>query len=211
MGIFKYGEGNKLQGFLGRLADVVLLNFLWLAACLPLVTIGAATTAACAVALKMVDDEEGYIVRSFFREFKSNFLKASLVWLLNAVALYVLYIDWQLATRLEDPPLLVVLAGIISVVFFFCAFVYAYPLLARYETGPIRAMKNSMRISIRYPGRTFIILLLLGLEIAVFTWNGPMLVAGALAGPMILIYTVCGISKRLFQAIDRGRADGTGA
>ena len=40
---------------------------------LPVFTIGASTTAAMSVALKLADDEEGYIAKSYFEAYKANF------------------------------------------------------------------------------------------------------------------------------------------
>ena len=55
--------------FINKLLDVLLLNLLWILCSLPVVTIGAATCAAFSVTLKMVDDEEGYFVKPFFKYF----------------------------------------------------------------------------------------------------------------------------------------------
>ena len=47
--------------FLSRLADLFWLNLLFIVCCIPVITIGAATTALYYVTLKMAKDEEGYI------------------------------------------------------------------------------------------------------------------------------------------------------
>ena len=70
MALFNMNSG--FFKFINRLLDVLFLNFLWIICSLPIVTIGAATCAAFSISLKMVDDEEGYIGKSFFKEFKKN-------------------------------------------------------------------------------------------------------------------------------------------
>lgn len=60
-----FSVDSPLYRFLSKLLDVIRLNFLWILFSIPLVTIGASTVAALSVALKMADDEEGYIGRSF--------------------------------------------------------------------------------------------------------------------------------------------------
>jgi uncharacterized membrane protein YesL len=199
----KFTENSKLIVFVEKLIDVLLLNLLWLVFCLPLVTIGASTVAAYYVSLKMVDDEESYITRSFIKAFKKNFLRGTILWLLNAIALYALYIDWQLVTKVEDPSVVLIIVSIVSVVIVFCSFIYSYPLLARYENTLKNTMENSLKISFRYFVKTLVLVLVLLLEIGLFTWNRTMLFFGIILGPMILIYTVSGISKRIFQNIDR--------
>jgi uncharacterized membrane protein YesL len=193
------------MNFLGRSIDVLFLNFLWLAFCLPIVTIGAATAAAYGVTLKMVDNEEGYIARSFFKEFKASFKRGTLLWLLNCIGLYALYIDWQLVFKAESPSILITIAGILSAAFVFCAFIYAYPLIARYDTPLKNAIKNSLGICFRYPIKTLMLAAVMAIEIAVFAWNKTMAFFGVLAGPMILMYTVSGVSKKIFKEIENGR------
>ena len=73
--------------FINKLLDVLLLNLLWILCSLPVVTIGAATCAAFSVTLKMVDDEEGYIVKPFFKYFKQNFKQGTLMWIFTAFGL----------------------------------------------------------------------------------------------------------------------------
>lgn len=201
-----FSVDSKFMRFVEQLVDILLLNFLWLVCCLPLVTIGASTVAAYSVAMRMLDSEEGYIAKNFFRAFRANFAQGTVLWLLNAAAAYALYIDWQIVLKSPNPSIPVIIVSIISSVFVFCAFIYAYPLTARYENSLRRIFENSLRICVRYFGKTFILILVLLLEVGLFMWNVPMLIIGALVGPMILIYTASGISKRIFQSIDSENA-----
>ena len=81
MGNFFDPDGSIMRA-LSRIADVAILNILWLICCLPVVTAGAATTALVSVTLKMTDDNEGYIFRSYIKAFKRNFKQSTLVWLI---------------------------------------------------------------------------------------------------------------------------------
>lgn len=56
---------GKFFGALSKLSDLVILNILFLACCLPIVTIGASITALYAVTKKMAEDREGYIFKGF--------------------------------------------------------------------------------------------------------------------------------------------------
>ena len=58
--IYKYG---------GLLADLLLLTLLWLLCSLPIITIGAATTAVYYVTTRRLSDKESYITRDFFLSF----------------------------------------------------------------------------------------------------------------------------------------------
>jgi len=189
---------------MSRLVDVCFLNILWVVFSLPLITIGGATIAAYSVVLKMVDDEEAYILKSFIQAFRKNFKQGTVLWLLNAAAFYALYIDVQLVFKSEQPSVFLCVVSILSIAVIFCIFVYAYPLTARYDNTLWNNLHNSFSISIRYPLRTFIIFVVCTVEIYLFTFNMLMVVFGILVGPIILVYTVSGAAKRIFLKIEKG-------
>ena len=83
MSIFE--EGSPFIRFLNRMADLLIINLLTLLMCVPVITAGASLTAMHYVLLKMARDEEGYIVRSYFKSFKENFLQATGMWLIFLV------------------------------------------------------------------------------------------------------------------------------
>ena len=71
-------ESRALQGLTGFLAFVAL-NLLYLALCLPVVTIGAATSALYEVLIRYSDDESGRPLKDFLPAFGRNFGRATLV------------------------------------------------------------------------------------------------------------------------------------
>ena len=79
-GLFNYD--NPVWRFIGKLGDLILLNLLWVVCSIPIITIGASTTAVYYVTLKLVRDEDDSTIRSFFHSFKSNFKQATLIWIL---------------------------------------------------------------------------------------------------------------------------------
>ena len=88
---------NPFWRSLNTVADMLILNLLYVACCLPVITVGAATSALYAVSMKLASkDEDIYVTRSFFRAFVSNFKQATLIWLIflgiGAFLLYDLYL-----------------------------------------------------------------------------------------------------------------------
>lgn len=61
---------NPVISGMSRIFDMMCLNVLWLVCSLPIFTIGASTTAMYTVMLKVVKNEEGYIVKGFLRHLK---------------------------------------------------------------------------------------------------------------------------------------------
>ena len=72
---------RPLLAFITKMAYSAYLNILWLICCLPIVTIGASTTALFYVTLKMAEDRDDGLTGMFFRAFRQNFLPATKLWL----------------------------------------------------------------------------------------------------------------------------------
>lgn len=203
-----FSVDSPLYRFLVKFLDVLKLNFMWLIFSLPVITIGASTVAAMAVALKMVDDEEGYIGRSFIKAFKENWKQATALWAVTVVAVYAVYLDFQLFNAVEGNPILFLIIGMISAALVVCALLYSYPLLARYENTLVRTIQNSLDISRKYFGRTLLLIIVVALEWVLFQFNTTMLFFWFLIGPGFMIFTIAAFSKRVFLIIEKEAASG---
>ena len=97
---------NVVTRALTKICDMICLNVIWLICCIPIVTIGASTTALYSVLLKMVKNEEGYIFRSFFKAFKENFRQSTVIWLLfvlvSVIWWVVIVAGIAIVTRMES-------------------------------------------------------------------------------------------------------------
>ena len=198
-----FGVDSPLYKFLSKLLDVIQLNFLWIIFSIPIITMGASTVAAMSVALKMADDEEGYIGRSFLKAFRENWKQGTLLWLVTAVAVYAIYLDFQFFEALEGNPMIFLIVGIASMILAVSALLYAYPLSARYENTLFRTLNNSIEISRRYFGRTLMLVVVLGVELILFQYNATMLFFAIILGPGFMIFTVAAFSKRVFLLIEK--------
>ena len=102
MGRF-FNMDNKFFVFMGKIADLCMLNLLCIICCIPIVTAGASLTALYYVTMKMVRNEEAYIFRSFFRSFKQNFKQATVINIIMLAAAALLYIDTNIAGKMGQP------------------------------------------------------------------------------------------------------------
>lgn len=73
---------KPLFAVLTKLTYSAYLNILWLVCSLPIVTIGASTTALFYVTLKMAEDRDDGLTRMFFKAFRENFKPATKLWLI---------------------------------------------------------------------------------------------------------------------------------
>lgn len=92
--MFKYD--SKLMRFLGAATDYVIINILYVIFCIPIITIGAASTARYYVAMKNARGLDIYVWKDFTKAFFSNFKMATKVWLVVLGVDIVLILDWIL-------------------------------------------------------------------------------------------------------------------
>ncbi len=196
MKIFSVDGG--LYKFISRLWDVIKLNFLWLICSLPIITIGVSTIAAYDVALKIVNNDEGYVARGFFKAFKANFKQGMIIGPITALLVVALFFYY----RLRNIETYIFVLGFLAAFLFYFALVYTYPLLARYENSVIKTIKNSMRISLRYIGKTIIMTLVVGVEVVAFLWNEVTWIIGFLVGPACIIITISAFALKIFKKIE---------
>ena len=156
-----FAMDGKLLSVLNTIADLAILNILWLICCIPVVTIGASTSAMYSVTLKMVRREEPYIVRGFFDAFRENFKQSTIVWIGMMAAGCLLYFDLYAlghagtaGMRLVSIPVFI---GMFLVIAVGC---YIFSMIAYFKTGTAEAVKNAIRLAIGYLPYTIAIFVL---------------------------------------------------
>lgn len=135
---------SPLMRFLNRVGDMLILNFVMILCCIPVITIGAACTAMHYVLLKIVRDEEGYLVRGFFKSFVRNFKQATIAWLLMLVVIAVYLGDWLIFSYsgIAFPKALVIAVVAVGVIALMVS-LYVFPLIARFENTVRNTIKNA--------------------------------------------------------------------
>ncbi len=160
---------SPLMQALSKVADLVLLNLLTLACCLPVITIGPALTALNHMALKIARNEEVYIARGFFKSFKENFRQGVLIWLLFLALGAVLVCDYFILldskTRYASVMLVLVLVAAAFVIF---TFLYTFPVLARFHNTIKATLKNAFMISVAQFPKTILMFVMYLIPVLVF-------------------------------------------
>ncbi len=89
-----FNPENRFFTFMDKVMNLCLLGIFWALFSLPVITIGASTTALFQYTLKLTRNEEGYVWRSFRKGFTKNFIPATLLWLGAAAAGLFLALDF---------------------------------------------------------------------------------------------------------------------
>ena len=165
---------NKFWMFIAKVADMFFLQFLWLICCLPIVTIGAATSAFWNVLILMAKDQEGKVFQDFFHAFRTSFKTGTLVWLTHLAIIVLLVLDALICLRMmtvgQSPQVMMFLLGVLAVVGALGLIIsfWLYPLAGVYtHFGWKKVMGNSMYLTMRHFPHTISCAVIIGGAIAV--------------------------------------------
>ena len=204
MGRF-FNMDNKFFVFMGKIADLCMLNLLCIICCIPIVTAGASLTALYYVTMKMVRNEEAYIFRSFFRSFKQNFKQATVINIIMLAAAALLYIDTNIAGKMGQPAGKIL--GMIFAAFtllYVMILLYVYPLLAKFYNSVKNTFKNAILMAIRHLPYTILMLLICACPILIlfipsFQIQMSLIMLVILFGPAVIAYGNSHFFVRMFD------------
>ena len=152
---------NPIWRFMGKLVDVFILTLLWAVCCIPIITIGPASTAVYYVTLKLVRDEESYTVRSFFKSFKENFKQGSVIGIIMTLLLvfflYDIYAYFMMGTQISRI-LGIVFLGIFLL--YLITLVYVYPLQAKFYNKIRFTLRNALFIGVKHIFRSLAMIII---------------------------------------------------
>lgn len=91
-----FNPDNPVMEFIAKVFDLVILNLIFIFSCVPIITIGASTSALSYVTFKMVRGEDPYIWRNFWKSFRQNFKQGTLVWIFSILIFIFLGMDFYI-------------------------------------------------------------------------------------------------------------------
>ena len=192
---------TRVYRWLERATDFFLLNLIWLAVCLPVVTIFPSTAAMFGVVRDWVRGKEGSLTRTFITRFRENLGQSLLVGAIWTVLGVALFLDFLVANQLSYWPEIVLksLLVLVSTLYAFGS-VYLFPVMVNYDTDWKTVIKNSLLISIgRLPTTLVFLVVMVGLTAVV-----PFLVVITGSITAYVLYSLC---DRVFRNIDASYGD----
>lgn len=142
--------------FLNRVADLIIVNVLFLVCCVPLITVGASLAGLTKVTQNIALNAEGGVVKTFFRAFRDDFKQATAVWLVMAAFLAALFCDRILVDGYLTGGPAAALRGLLLALALACLAVacYLYPLLVRYDNTLKQHILNAILLAVSKLPRT---------------------------------------------------------
>lgn len=202
-----FDPDNIVMQFLSMIYDLVVLNLLFLIGCIPIVTIGASTSAMYYVSLKMLRGEAPYIGKSFWKSFRENFKQATLIWLMFLGAAALLIGDFFIMRTLNTGIFAVIRVMLwILCLLLVCMFLYVFPFISHFKCTTKQAIKNSLLLTIGQLPFTVILLLLHGIIPFLATRSVKLFslfsAVGLICGFSVIAFTACIFLDRIFKKFE---------
>jgi len=198
--------------FMGKVFDLLVLNTIWLICCIPIVTIGPATTAMYYVAMKIVKDEYSGILKPFFHSFKQNFLQGLVLTVIFIAVAVLLFFDYRFCLLFEGVAEKIMIGAFIFFgVIYLMIVSYTFPLLSQYTNTIGGTIRNALFLALTKIGTALEIVLLNLAPVLIpylfpgtFEWIFPLLIFLA---PAFLAFLNSMLFKKLFADFIKMQTD----
>ena len=131
MGKNDYGN-QKLILIFNQIADLIVLNLLFVISCIPVITIGTSLISLFTVIFERMKNPDTYIGKTYINAFKKNLKQGTLLWLMVMAVLGILYADTRILSNVKSGAagmLNIILAVFLLLVVMMV--IYVFPLQAR--------------------------------------------------------------------------------
>ena len=148
---------SPIVQILNKISQLMIFTVIWLLCCLPVFTAGAATAALYRMMFNMKEDKS-CAVKEYFRAFRSNFRKATVLWLILLFCAAVTAILFYLMLLVEQTVLRMIALAVFCVLFFavYIAGLYLFPLTAYFENTVLGTLSNAISMGIANLRQTII-------------------------------------------------------
>lgn len=180
---------SPIIAFLNKLADLILLNVIWLICCIPIVTIGASTTAMYYVCIISIRNGDGYVVKRFFKSFKENFVQATVTWLIALVIDVILAIDLLFWYKMGSgfSKIMFVLSAMVAMLIFFVE-LWVFPVMCKLQGNFSQTIVNAAKFAFGYLPQTMIIVCVTAVFVTVNILTVAMNAISLFVGFAVLAY-----------------------
>jgi uncharacterized membrane protein YesL len=148
-----FNEDNFLNQFFLFMGKLIALNLLWMITCIPVITIGASTTALFYCTLKLHKDKDISAWKFFWKSFRSNFLQSTAIWVLILVAAVLLWLE-RIAIGTMPQGLKHIFTYILAAAGLFLLLItlYVFPTVASFENKLLKLISHTLYFIFRQPG-----------------------------------------------------------
>lgn len=152
---------SPLAGFLNKITDIMVLGILIIITCIPVITAGAAFSAAYYISFKMIKNEESYIVRGFFKAFRENFKQSLILWLFVLVLTGAIAADYYIILHSSaEFGKWARVVMLMATMFAAIGIEFIFPMQARFQNTVKGTIRNAFVVAILHLPAAIIVMLI---------------------------------------------------
>lgn len=158
-----FNPDSGIMRSLSKFTDCICLSLLFFVSCIPIITIGTASTALYYTVHKVLRHDRGYMFRDYVTSFRENFKQTTPVWLAALVMGIVLALDLRIANFYAASVTYFSALSAVSflgLVIWFAWISYLFPYMARFENTRKQSMKNAALMVIAHLPMTALMLVI---------------------------------------------------
>jgi Predicted integral membrane protein len=142
---------GKFYKFGTTVAEIMFVGILWIVFSLPIITIGATTTALYYVCTRKHSGQDIYIFKNFLKSFKENFVKSTIMLLFLCFVGFILWTNLHILGQIEMGWLTRPIRIVLWFMIFQVALVAtnAFAILSRFEVTILTALKYGLFMGYR--------------------------------------------------------------
>jgi len=160
-------DGPLMQG-INKIINCAYLSILWLIFSLPIITVGASTTALYYTTNKVIRNNRGYVFQQFWHSFKTSFKQSTIMWLIYLVIALILYYDGEIMLLLTEKSNFGTMANLFfkaMMILVSIWMIYVLTYIARFEAPLKTVAKNAAFMAIRHLPKTLLIALIFAVAV----------------------------------------------
>lgn len=182
---------NPFWNFMGRAADYVVLNLLFLLTCLPVFTIGAALSGLHRTIEKMAEDTEGNLARTYIRTCIRSFRTATPTWLVLLGTGALLYFDLSYTISSIDSSFLLILLPVLGGMLFLWLMLFSWSFVLPEDSSLrlCKRLRRGLQLSICHFPYTMLMILIEILPFVIYKMSMQLF-----AGIAMPVYMLAGLS-----------------
>ncbi len=177
-----FNVDNPVFRAIGTLGNIIILNWIWLICSLPVITMGASTTALIYACIKL-HRHEGYVWSNFFHSFKENFKQSTILFLIFLFVGIMLGADMILGNQMRSTAgNILQAAACVLALPWFLTLLYVFAVQSRFVNSVKNTIRYAFLVALRNMGATIqialIVILAVWLNTTIVLFNYATISAG---------------------------------
>lgn len=192
-----------------KIIDILAVNLIWLLFSLPVITIGASTSAAHYVIIKIVANKEVHPFKMFIKGFKDDFKQGLIMTLFSVISLGIVVAAWYYIIANDEFNIIFLIIAFFLTSTILITNIFMYSFIARYENTFSNMVKNVILREVQFYKRASILFFSTIVEILILLLLFRLSIVAGIIGlffwPGMIFYTVCFGMKEVFRQIEENQ------